>query len=80
MITTEWLFILLGLMFGAFSLLSALDASNAKRYGNAAFWGLMALSLLAGSYVGDEIDFLGWRDIELRLHVRARACGEQLVA
>ena len=58
MITTEWLFVLLGFMFGAFALLSALDVSNAKRYGNAAFWGLMAVSLLAGSYLGDFINGL----------------------
>jgi uncharacterized membrane protein len=34
-------------------LLSAVDRSNAKRLGNAAFWGLMALSLLGGDYLGD---------------------------
>jgi uncharacterized membrane protein len=53
MITMEWLFILLGLMFAAFSLLSAADASNRRRFGNATFWGLMALSLLAGSHLGN---------------------------
>jgi uncharacterized membrane protein len=40
-------------MFAAFALLSAVDRSNAKRLGNAAFWGLMALSLLAGDLIGD---------------------------
>jgi uncharacterized membrane protein len=40
-------------MFAAFALLSALDRSNRKRFGNAAFWGLMALSLLAGGRLGD---------------------------
>jgi uncharacterized membrane protein len=40
-------------MFAAFALLSALDRSNPKRFGNAAFWGLMALSLLAGDLIGD---------------------------
>ena len=40
-------------MFAAFALLSALDRTNRKRFGNAAFWGLMALSLLAGSWLGD---------------------------
>jgi uncharacterized membrane protein len=53
MITLEWLYILAGAMFAAFALLSALDRNNRKRFGNAAFWGLMALSLLAGSYIGD---------------------------
>ncbi|MBA3678144.1 MAG: DUF979 domain-containing protein [Sphingosinicella sp.] len=58
MITIEWLFVLLGLMFAAFSLLSAFDASHPKRFGNAAFWGLMAISLLAGSHLGDFINGL----------------------
>jgi uncharacterized membrane protein len=35
------------------ALRSALDRANPKRFGNAAFWGLMALSLLAGDAIGD---------------------------
>ena len=53
MITLQWLYTLAGLMFAAFALLSALDRSNGKRFGNAAFWGLMALSLLGGDLIGD---------------------------
>ena len=53
MITLEWLYTLAGLMFAAFALLSALDGGHARRFGNAAFWGLMALSLLGGSRLGD---------------------------
>ncbi len=53
MITLHWLYILAGAMFAAFSLLSALDRSHSKRFGNAAFWGLMALSLLGGDAIGD---------------------------
>ena len=53
MITLQWAYTVAGLMFAALSLLSALDATNPKRFGNAAFWGLMALSLLAGGYIGD---------------------------
>ncbi len=53
MITLQWLYTLAGLMFAAFALLSAFDRTNPKRFGNAAFWGLMALSLLAGDFVGD---------------------------
>ena len=53
MITLQWLYTMAGLMFAAFALLSALDAGNAKRFGNAAFWGLMAASLLAGDLIGD---------------------------
>ena len=53
MITLHWLYALAGAMFAAFALLSALDRSNGKRLGNAAFWGLMALSLLGGDLIGD---------------------------
>ena len=53
MITLHWLYTLAGAMFAAFALLSALDRSNPKRFGNAAFWGLMALSLLGGDVIGD---------------------------
>ena len=53
MITLHWLYTLAGAMFAAFALLSALDGSNPKRFGNAAFWGLMALSLLGGDLIGD---------------------------
>jgi uncharacterized membrane protein len=53
MITLHWLYTLAGAMFAAFALLSALDGRNPKRLGNAAFWGLMALSLLGGDFLGD---------------------------
>src|SRR5215213_2777369 len=53
MITLHWLYALAGAMFAAFALLSALDGTNPKRFGNAAFWGLMAVSLLAGNLIGD---------------------------
>lgn len=53
MITLAWLYALAGAMFAAFSLLSALDRTNAKRFGNAAFWGLIALSFFAGDRLGD---------------------------
>jgi uncharacterized membrane protein len=53
MITLHWLYALSGAMFAAFALLSAFDRSNRLRLGNAAFWGLMALSLLAGDRIGD---------------------------
>jgi uncharacterized membrane protein len=53
LITLHHLYILAGLMFAAFAILSATDRSNPKRLGNAAFWGLMAASLLAGDRIGD---------------------------
>jgi uncharacterized membrane protein len=56
MITGQWVLSLVGAMFATFALLSAFDRSNPKRLGNAAFWGLFALSLLAGSYLGDFVN------------------------
>ena len=53
MITLQWLYALAGMMFAVFALLSALDPANPKRFGNAAFWGFMALSLLAGDRIGN---------------------------
>ena len=37
MITLHWLYALAGAMFAAFAVLSAVDKSNSKRLGNAAF-------------------------------------------
>ena len=62
MITIQWLYVMAGLMFAAFALLSAKDRSNAKRLGNAAFWGLMALSLLGGDLIGGRRDRTERRD------------------
>ena len=53
MITLHWLYALAGAMFAAFALLSAVDRTHSKRFGNAVFWGLMALSLLFGDRIGD---------------------------
>ena len=49
LLTLEHLYWLVGAMFAAFSLLSLLDRKSKKALGNAAFWGLMAASLLGGS-------------------------------
>jgi uncharacterized membrane protein len=46
-------YVLAGLMFAGFAAFSALDRSNRKRWGNAAFWALVALSFLAGDRLGD---------------------------
>jgi uncharacterized membrane protein len=53
MITLQWLYVLTGAIFAAFALLSARDATNRKRWGNAAFWALVALSFFAGGLLGD---------------------------
>jgi uncharacterized membrane protein len=53
MITGQHVLFLVGAMFAAFAALSAFDRTNPKRLGNAVFWGLFALSLIAGSWLGD---------------------------
>ena len=53
MITLTWLYILAGLFFAAVAVLSALDASNTRRLRNALFWGMLAVSFLFGSLIGD---------------------------
>lgn len=53
MIGLPALYTFAGLVFAAFALGSLRDRSHAKRFGNAAFWGLLALSFLAGDRLGD---------------------------
>ena len=53
MITLGFVYVLAGLTFALFAFLGAMDRSNPKRFGNAAFWGLLALSMLGGDYLGD---------------------------
>jgi len=53
MITLEWLYVFAGAMFAAFALLSLGDRQSRHRFGNTAFWGLMAASLLGGSHFSD---------------------------
>jgi len=53
MITLEPVYVFAGLVFAGFALFGLKDATNPRRYGNAAFWGLLAASFLAGSRLGD---------------------------
>ena len=53
MIGLEAIYVLAGLMFGAFAASHALDRSNRWRWRSAAFWGCFALILAAGSWLPD---------------------------
>lgn len=53
MITYGSIYILIGLLFVVFSVLSAFDKSNPKRWTTALFWILFATSFLAGDYLTD---------------------------
>ena len=49
MITLEHVYWLMGLLAGGVAYVNARDLSNPKRWNNAAFWGLYAVSFLVGS-------------------------------
>lgn len=58
MITLEAVYVLAGLAFAGFAVLSVLDRENRKRFGNAGFWGLIAASFLFGSHLSDAANGL----------------------
>lgn len=53
MITLPWIYTLAGVIFAAFAVLTARDATHPKRWGNAVFWALIAISFLVGDRLGD---------------------------
>ena len=53
MINLHWLYVLAGAVFAGFALGSLRDETNSKRWGNAAFWGLLAISFWFGDFFGD---------------------------
>ncbi len=52
MIGVEQVYALVGLMFAAVAVLSARDRNNRRRWGNAALWGLVAISFQLGGRIG----------------------------
>lgn len=58
MIGLNVLYPLGGLFFAAIAISGLFDASNAKRIGNAAFWGLLAVVFLVGDYLPDAVNGL----------------------
>ncbi|MFS0735805.1 DUF979 domain-containing protein [Sphingomonas sp. 1P06PA] len=53
MIGLGFVYLLAGIMFALFAGLTLADAAHPRRIGTAAFWGLVALSFLAGDRLGD---------------------------
>ena len=53
MIGTGFIYGVAGLMFAVFAVLSATDRTNPKRFGNAAFYAVLAISFLLGEKLGD---------------------------
>ena len=54
MIDLHWLYVFAGAVFVSFAIDSALDRTNAKRFGNVGFWGLIAASFWFGDFLGDR--------------------------
>ena len=53
MITLDHAYLVVGLMFLAFSVLTLLDRAHPTRIRSALFWGLIAASMLVGTWIGD---------------------------
>ena len=53
MITLDWVYDVAGVLMAAVAVLSLRDRANPRRIRNTLFWGLFALSFLAGSHLGD---------------------------
>ena len=53
MITLEHIYWLTGLMMAGVAIVNARDRSNRRRLNNTAFWGIYAVTFLAGSYLPD---------------------------
>lgn len=52
MINLHWLYLVAGALFAAYAASSLRDRSNAKRFGNAMFWALLAVSFWFGDLLG----------------------------
>jgi uncharacterized membrane protein len=53
MIDVHWLYVFAGAVFASFAFGSARNSANRKRWGNAAFWALLAVSFWFGDLLGD---------------------------
>ncbi|MFE0042120.1 DUF979 domain-containing protein [Streptomyces albireticuli] len=54
MIKAEWFYWLVGLIFLVMAFQMLRDRTNPKRYGTAAFWGLLGLGFVYGTWVADK--------------------------
>jgi uncharacterized membrane protein len=53
LINLHWLYVLAGGVFAGFAIGSAREGGHSKRFGNAAFWGVMTVSFWFGDFLGD---------------------------
>lgn len=58
MIGVEFVYILMGLMMAGIAIVNLLDRASAKRYNNAAFWGLYAITFIGGPHLPNFVNGL----------------------
>jgi uncharacterized membrane protein len=58
MISVDFVYYLMGFMMAGIAIVNLRDRSSAKRYNNAAFWGLYAVTFLVGSRLPDLVNGL----------------------
>lgn len=56
MIKLEFIYVLMGLMLAAVAIINVRDAANPRRYVNAVFWGIYAVTFLVGSHLPDVVN------------------------
>lgn len=74
MITLEHIYWLSGLMMAGVAIVNARDATNPRRFNNTAFWGIYALTFLAGSHLPDIVN--GFLVIAMVLVASIRGLGQ----
>src|SRR5207342_1713311 len=57
-ITLDFVFTLMGIMMAGIAVVNLRDRSSPKRYNNAAFWGIYAITFLFGSYLPNLLNGL----------------------
>jgi len=73
-ITLEHIYWLTGLMMGATAVVNWRDHSNPRRFNNTAFWGIYAVTFLAGTYLPDVVS--GFLVIAMVLAASIRGLGQ----
>jgi uncharacterized membrane protein len=73
-ITLEHIYWLAGLMMAGVAIVNARDATNPRRFNNTAFWGIYALTFLAGTYLPDIVN--GFLVIAMVLVASIRGLGQ----
>ena len=74
MITLEHVYWLTGLMMAGVAIVNARDATNPRRLNNTVFWGIYAVTFLAGSWIPDVVS--GFLVIAMVLAASIRGLGQ----